>query len=773
MADISTKMSVTGLSQYKSAMTQAQQSVKTLDAELKKNEAAYKASGDKEEYMSNKAKILEQRIKAQKEAAKQAEQALKAMTDQGVNPASASYQKMQQALLQAQTGVLDTTASLNQLTTGEQTAAAGADQLTASVNGINKKVSLDAVIGGIDKITSGLENAAKKALEVGQTIWNEIMNKAQWADDTATAAMMLDMNVEDYQKYKAVFDTVGELTVQDWMKAKKKVQQAIYDPTADQIDVFAALGLSTRQLGMSENGMIPTLVAKDWETIFWDASAELQRRVQNGSLTQDQADVYANALFGKNFTSLKGLLKLGREGFEDAYNDQTAASEDAVNKMAELNDKIIELKDKFGKLETEVMAGLAPALTTASDVLSTLLDKLMTFLKSEAGQQLLDDMATAVSGLFEDLSKIDPESVVSGFTEVFNTIVESFKWLDENKETLAGALGVIVAGWAGAKITGGALTIINMLNGLRELGIISGGGEAAGAAVGKGIGGGLGNTLLHAAAPAMAMDALVIGTAMLPAIIANNADWAKAEETRTRQINVARTADGTNAMWLERTANALGLQRDANGNIVKGALGQSVWGNMGETEKALMDLSSRQNQQMAELQSIIASFAPTTSSGNETWNELMRFWGGEEMDQSRIVALAESVAEAMEKSLSGENAPEVEVKPVILTEMAQEQLNAAGLVVPITPRISGITAGVGAGIGFMGHANGLPFVPWDGYLAMLHRGERVLTASQNASYTYNSNTYFGNVNLNNGLEVEALSESIDRHNRKTRAGYGY
>ena len=70
------------------------------------------------------------------------------------------------------------------------------------------------------------------------------------------------------------------------------------------------------------------------------------------------------------------------------------------------------------------------------------------------------------------------------------------------------------------------------------------------------------------------------------------------------------------------------------------------------------------------------------------------------------------------------------------------------------------------------HANGLPFVPYDGYLGILHQGERVLTASENRNYTYNSNNYFGNVNLNNGQDIEALTDAIDRKNRRQRTGYG-
>lgn len=146
------------------------------------------------------------------------------------------------------------------------------------------------------------------------------------------------------------------------------------------------------------------------------------------------------------------------------------------------------------------------------------------------------------------------------------------------------------------------------------------------------------------------------------------------------------------------------------------------------------------------------------------------------MDPQRVVALAESVTAAFEKELTAENAPKIPVEPDVNTDAAQEQLNGAGLTVPVRAQIGwGDFGGTGGGgtNRLMTHANGLPFVPWDGYIAMLHRGERVLTAGQNASYTYNSNTYFGSVNLNNGLEVEALTDSIDRHNRKTQAGYGY
>ena len=100
-------------------------------------------------------------------------------------------------------------------------------------------------------------------------------------------------------------------------------------------------------------------------------------------------------------------------------------------------------------------------------------------------------------------------------------------------------------------------------------------------------------------------------------------------------------------------------------------------------------------------------------------------------------------------------------------EDVQKQLNEMDVVLPAKVLMTGLAGGYA---GTRMFANGIWNVPWDGYPALLHRGERVLTARENLQDTYNN--YFGNVNLNNGLEIEALTESIDRRNRRQRSGYG-
>ncbi len=68
------------------------------------------------------------------------------------------------------------------------------------------------------------------------------------------------------------------------------------------------------------------------------------------------------------------------------------------------------------------------------------------------------------------------------------------------------------------------------------------------------------------------------------------------------------------------------------------------------------------------------------------------------------------------------------------------------------------------------HAGGLPYVPYDGYIAELHRGERVLTADQNAQLSggavvYNR-FYLENVEIRSEEDIERLAEEFARREQQ-------
>ena len=279
------------ISSFKSGISAAKNEVKTLDQQMKMLDATMKAEGRSEQTLNQQTQTLNSRLAAQKNIAKQAEAALKAMTQAGVDPASDSYQKMAREMLAAQTGMMETQAALNELGNGAVNAAGGVSQLESGLNGISKKISLEQVRDVVGKISDGLENAAKKAVNLGKAIWENITDVARFSDDTATQAMILNMNVEDYQAYKKVFDTVGEITVQEWQKAKQKVQAAINKPTDEQTNILQLLGINTKFLVGDEG--VGEMATKNFEEVFWEIGDRLRKKVESGELTQDLAQPVA------------------------------------------------------------------------------------------------------------------------------------------------------------------------------------------------------------------------------------------------------------------------------------------------------------------------------------------------------------------------------------------------------------------------------------------------------------------------------------------------
>ena len=678
---VNVKMGV-DVSGFKKGIMDAKTQLKTFDAQLKVAEATMKATGDAEQGLVTKANALNGKLETQRKMLQQYDKALRDMKNAGVEPLSREYQKMATAMLNTKADMLETEAALNKLNSSEQNAAASADKLTQSVGSIGKKMSLDQVISGIDKITSGLENAAKKAGEFARALWGGVTDSAERADDIATMASILGMDIESYQRYQKTFDSFADITVREWQTAKNKIQSAVVKPTNEQLDIFAALGVGLRDV----NGTISpyynryvTGKVREWEDVFWDIGAKLREKVANNQLTQDEADVYAKAIFGKSWSSLNPIFDLGREGFYEKYNNQNVTSEESIKRLEELNNQLVKLKGDFQSLQDEVLAGLAPALTKGAEALDGMLGKLMEYLQKPEGQEMLQKLGTAVSGLFEDLSKIDPQKVVEGFTKVFDNLLKGLNWLVDNRQTVINALETIVLGWAGLKLTGGALEIMKLINGVKEF---------------NGV-----NT-----------------------------------ETPT-------TVTGGNGQELATGAGPGGF-----------------WSTI-LNKLTLMSLAGAAG----------AAFNPQNS---EAWQKFLRDTDGMNSAEKNKYALIHDFGEEAYNLLNGEDIP-VEVKPTVPEDAAKSIAEQTGVVtIPAVLSVGGGAGGAGVNFGML-KANGIWSVPYDGYLAKLHKGERVVPAREvNSSRNFSSNLYIESMYMNNGQDAEALASRIAAANKRTMNGYG-
>ena len=745
------------LSQFTSGIREGQNIMKGLNAEMKSAEAEFKATGNAEQMLAAKTKTLNSQIQIQKGIADQAAQALKALTDAGISPTDAAYQKLYATMMNATASMNNAQAELNGLSGSAQGAAASADQLTTSVQNIGKKISLDQAISGINRIKSGLEQAARHALELGKNLWSGIEDSAQRGDDIATAAKVLGMDIESYQRYQKIFDTFGEITVKDWRNAQSKIQKAIVNTTDEQFDIFAALGVGLRDVDGNVSSYYNKYVigkAREWEDVFWDVGAKLRENVANGKLTQDQADVYALALFGKSWANLNSIFDLGKEGFMALYNTQEVTSEDAINKLAELNDQLTKLKGDFQSLQDEVLAGLAPALTEGAKALDSLLGSLMDYLQKPEGKEMLEKLGTAVSGLFEDLGKIDPADVVEGFTGVITSVTSGIEWLVDNAETVKGILAGIVAAWAGTNVAIAGLEITKLIQGIK--GLVGGSAAAAagqaGAAAGASWAAGFSNAVV-ATAPVLAEMLGVVGVALTPALIAQSQDkqrW----QTQYYERAAAAALGNENAWFINQANEAFGMTGQTQFDTV---------------DALLMGLASRQNQQKAELYNLLSG--RFTSEAGNTWNALNAFWGGAEMDQVQVNALLQDITNAM---AAADSKPQVTIEPVVSGDAASSISAQIGTVpISVSPVLAGI-AGIVSGISsmFPKFANGINYVPYDGMLAQLHKGERVVPAREVQSRSYNSNLYVESMYMNNGTDAAGLAAAMASAQQRQMSGFG-
>ena len=324
---IDVKMGVSGIAQFKTAMGQARDSVKTLDAELKLNEKQFQATGDKETYMANKSKLLQQQIAEQNKVVKEGQNALKAMEKQGVDPASQAYQRMQRDVVNAQAALLDMNGALDTVGQSTEETAQKTDKLTGSLNSINKKVSFDAVLGGIGKITDGMEAAARRVEALARDVWSTLTTAASWADNENTLAAMYGIDVETLQRMQGASRTI-DTSVEAIIRSRQKLKQNMASDSKEISEAFNELGVSLKEWG--PNGILgnPEWVTRNWEDVFWDLGEALTN--YTGKVDRD---VLAQKLFGRTWMELMPLFKAGREEYQKTMDEQSIVTQENVDKI--------------------------------------------------------------------------------------------------------------------------------------------------------------------------------------------------------------------------------------------------------------------------------------------------------------------------------------------------------------------------------------------------------------------------------------------------------
>ena len=788
MAGSTVKMGV-DVTQFKQGMRDAQTSVKTLDQELKRSEAQYKATGDKEKYMTEQTKLLKQKLEEQKTAAKNAEKALDAMRKNGVAQTSTEYQKMAQQLAAAQTGMYNTEAALNSLNTAQVTAAKSASDLSNNVAGIGQKMSLQQVQSGLKSITGALETAAGYALQIGKNIVSSVTDMTSWADNLLTNSIIYGIDQDTLQKWELVA-TQFEVTVESMVTARQKLATNMKYGSQDVQDAFDELNISPYK-AITAGGKTAEAKRelKDVKDFIWEVGEALAKMDRDDPNT----NALAQKILGKNWAELMPLFTRGREEYESFMKTVSTVDEETVQSAADANNAIEKLQYEWQVTTRTLSGSLAPALTDISNILQGVLKEFNDYLSSDEGKEKLKELSDAVTSLFEGLKDIKPGDVIDTARSILTGIVDAVKWIAENWEKVTTGIHAIVDAWIGLEVAKGITTLLNLINGISTLS--AGTAAANGAAVGSAWGGNFATSASAAILKAVPWLAAAIALVYPVAEKVKEAGGVEAMAESAKE-GIENFPTNVAAAFGDKNAKAKQLnnfiEKEKNDPIFQDLMKRASESG----EKYPEDKNTLYRDQIKKLreyekildQYLIEKPEDMTLQrwyAQAKWLVETKGYGMPEnpMSYDELKYLKEMQENGLE--IPAELTPEDQSS---WAEWAKTIVNQTGVVqIPAELRVVGIQTteggsyrpgGGGGGTvmtwepGIRSFANALPFVPWDGYPAILHKGERIMSARENKQYTYNSNTYFGSVNLNNGMEIDALSESIARQNRRHNAGYG-
>ena len=755
------------VSSFKNGISSAKSEVKTLDQQMKMIDATFKATGNSEQALAQKTQTLNSRMTAQKTIADQAKQALDAMTQKGIDPASESYQKMARELLAAQTGMMETQAALNDLSNGAVQAAGSADKLEKGLNGISKKISLDQVIGGIGRITDGLEKAAQKAVNLGESIWDNIMSSARWADDTATMALMYGIDLDTFQRMQKLVTNGMDTSVESMLSAQKKLKKGVGDETDKVSEAFKTLNIRMKEYQKTATGQ--QLMPRDSVDLFWEAGQALMNL--NDEFKQESM---AQTLFGKSWQDLRPLFAeyKNAQEYADAMQEvKGVIDDDKMNAGATLNDKVAELEGNLKSLKDNVLLTIAGPLGTATEALNKLLESILEYLETPEGQEMLDSLGESIGSLFEGLKNISAEEAVGTFKDALESIVSGFEWIKNNGDSLLKVLEGIGIFWAGLKVSSGVLTLLKVIDGLKGLAGLGGAEKIAqGLAVGasKGVTSAaalINNPLLQANVPVIG-DWFIHNTGFGQELMGTKEKGSTWEEIKGwfSKENIDKFIDN----WNPNSENANVIAKFF-GEMGKAWNGIGDYWNNREKDWQLMGKWTYGDEVTAEdAKNIINGGEPIAV---EIKPEIPENWDfGEHYTSEEIYAM-----------LFGDQKPKTEIVPEVPEDTASKISKEIGTVYVNVAPITSTRGGGGGGNGGNGrpwlnqtHANGLWSVPRDNYLAILHKDEQIVPARQVAqnNRTFNSNIYYENVNINNGMDADGMAARVAAEQRRMANSFG-
>ena len=392
--------------------------IKDTQAQLKDVERLLKLDPQNTELLAQKQQLLGNQIKNTTEKLKSLKDAQQDMDKNGVDKNSEQYMALQREIISTETDIKNLKKASQETSNAMSGVAQAAEKIA---KGANK----------VADATKGISAAAGGALvAIGGMAGKAVKN----ADELNTLAKQTGFSVEELQKFQYAADLV-DVSMSDITGSATKLKKAV----ASESKELAALGVVTKNADGSY---------RDISEIWYDTLEAL-----GGIQNETERDTMAMAIFGRSADSLAGIVDDGGASLK-AYGQEAEAlgiilSQDTVNSLNEVNDKV-------DKLKAQAAGRIAETGAKALEVLAPVLDKVLNLLDGllkKIGELTPEQISTittilavvaAISPLASAIAKVS--TMVSKIPGLISAVGSALSWLMANPIALviAAIVGLVV-----------------------------------------------------------------------------------------------------------------------------------------------------------------------------------------------------------------------------------------------------------------------------------------------------------------------------------------
>lgn len=463
-ASIKTNIKLDGEREYKAAVGEINNSLKTLDSELKLLKNTYAENKDDVEGLTKINETLNRQILTQKEQISALEDALKNAA-QEYGESDARTQKWQQKLNKANSTLIDMERELRDNTDALKDAGVEADNFSGGIEDLVEKTGAvdeqsasfgttlqdvadklgiqlpagaqEAVngLGGVNVAAGaavfGLAALVTAIVKVEKALIDMTKESAKFADDILTMSMTTGQSAEQLQEfsYAAELIDVSVDTLQTSLTKLTNNMQNAMNGTGDAKKAFEQLGIAVTD----SEGNMRTANDVFYETI--DALGKVGNATERDALSMD--------IFGRSAQDLNPLIIQGsdtlREYADEAHNVGYVLDNEALSALGAVDDGFQRLQTTQDAVKNNMAAEFAPYLTSALEDIRALIEKV--------GKALIDSGAVEAFGsiLESSVSLLEPlgalvTTILPALSLALKPIVEAVALLADTMDVLVGML---------------------------------------------------------------------------------------------------------------------------------------------------------------------------------------------------------------------------------------------------------------------------------------------------------------------------------------------